>query len=266
MKNVIVSLFFTLAASLVFSQNKPQKNDFGIGIDYKLQKVVYAAPIYYPNIDFYYYDYSYQQVNLFPALKFDYYLQNDLSLNLYFRPIVLSSANKLETVSPRKSFSEYKFSRFSMDLGLGLEKHFFEKKKIDPFIGFNFHYLFSGKEILKSNSKSYDYDLNYLRYDYSSSNKGVENHGFYSTLNFGLNYFLLHNFSLGINLDLGYSYSSQIGKTSSKLDRTEYDSSGNVIDVYNSSSANEIENISSNFVYSFSLKTAFYFPVKKKEK
>ena len=189
-----------------------------------------------------------------------------MTLNLFLRPIFMNKTDKIETVSPNKYFSDYKFSRFSMDLGLGFEKHFLKNMKIDPFVGVNMHYLFSGKEILKSNVKNYNYNSNFLEYDNTSDSKSVEVHGFYSTVNFGMNYFVLQNFSLGIIMDLGYSYSSQIGKNITKLDRTQFDSFGNIIRTDNSSYENEIKNISGGFIYSFSIKYAFYFPLKKKEK
>lgn len=264
MKKILFTLQFLFIFTFIFAQNKPQKNDFGIGIDYKIQKEVYVFPNYYPSIG--YYDYRYDQVNLFPALKFDYYLKEDMTLNLFLRPIFLSKVDRIENVSPNKYFSDFKFSRFSIDLGLGFEKHFFKKMKIDPFVGVNMHYLFSGKELFKSNTKNYNYNTGLLEYDNSSNSKSAEVHGFYSTINFGMNYFIVQNFSLGINMDLGYRYSSQIGKNITKLDRAQYDSSGSIIRTDNSSSENEVKNISSGFIYSFSIKSAFYFPLKKKEK
>ena len=262
--NKFLPILLSLFTISLFAQLKPQKNDFGIGIDYKFQKEVLIVTDYdvWGGISN---DYRLEQYNFFPALKFDYFLKDELSLNLFFRPVIISKSDIDEQISPNKSFRDYKINKFSMSLGFGLEKHFFKKLKIDPFVGVNIHYIYSARENIVSKNKSYDYQLNYLRSVTSNDTKGVEVHGFNSTINFGMNYFISPNFSLGANLDLGYRYVLQKGTAYFKSERTSYNQAGDVIETQNNKTDYKYNNKTGDFIYSFSIKTAFYFSLKKKK-
>lgn len=266
MKKILFTLQLLLISSFIFAQNKPQKNDFGIGIDYKLQREVHILSSSFDDWGGYGFDYRIESFNFFPALKFDYYLKDDMSLNLFFRPSFAKKSETNERLSNYKNFNESNIARFSMDIGVGYEYHFFKKLKIDPFIGINAHYLYSGKEKIKTASKYYDYQDGNLRSQNNRDTKGVETHGLYSTANFGLNYFVSRNFSLGLNLDLGYRYSIQNGTAFSNYERLNYDEFGLLFETIKTEDETRLKNINSGFIYSFSVKTAFYFPLKKKEK
>ena len=262
MKYIYMLITTLIIVSSVYSQ-KPEKGNFGIGIDYKLQREVHILNpyVYFPN-DSYGFDYDYriESYNYFPALKFDYYLNKTISLNLYYRPSFINKSILNERIEPNNYLRKGIIKFYSMDIGIGTEKHFLREFKIDPFVGINFHYLYSGKEnIYTKTVNAYNNHKNINEI----TKKGVESHGFYSTANFGMNYFILTNFSLGLNLDLGYRYSLQKGENSSTSHSIQYNN-GVLIKDETSDSFNKINIENKGFIYAFSIKVAFYLALLKK--
>lgn len=259
MKNLLIFIFATISF-ISYSQHKPVKNYLGIGIDYKLKKEVHIINpyIFYPDHSIGFdYNYRVESINYFPALKLDYYLKECLSVNLYYRPTFINENILNEQLEPSAYLKEGKVNHYLMDLGLGVEKHFFKKQKIDPFVGLNFHYLYAGQEKLYTKTVSNYENKKYIRKQYTT---GVESHGIFTSANFGFNYFILKNFSIGINMDLGYKYTLQKGNSSIKRHDINYI---NGVEVKNETSepTTKINIENKSFVYTFSLKTAFYLPM-----
>lgn len=262
MKNLYL-LIMILFVGFVFGQNKPEKNHLGIGIDYKLKRDYHIInpSILFPD-NYTNYDFRVETYNYFPALKFDYYLDKAFSLNLFFRPSFLNKTINNESKNENTFLRYGTMKKFSMDIGLGVEKHFLNDAKIDPFIGVNIHYLYAGKEdLFTKNISTYAESKNVSE----RKIKGVEVNGVYSTANFGLNYFIAQNFSIGFNLDLGYRYSLQKGKSIREYKNLSYEN-----DVLTNESVSEyksdVKNVDKSFIYAFSVKTAFYLPVVRNAK
>jgi len=264
MKNQLLVLLVSLFFYNSYAQ-KPVKGFFGIGLDYKLQREVHVVSNYSVWGGGSGNDYRIESYNYFPALKFDYFFANTFSINLFFRPSFVNKTETNERFEDNKNFSSTNIQRYSMDIGIGLEKHFFRNLKIDPFVGVNFHYLYSDRGRVGTLYKNY-YHNNFDYRETSTIVKGVASHGFYSTINFGLNYFISQNFSLGGNLDFGYRYSIEEGTSSYHSDWKDYSYDGDVVDEKQVNTSQKIKKENTGFIYSFSVKAAFYFGLIKVKK
>jgi len=263
---LVISGIIILFCNLSFSQNKPSKNFLGIGIDYKIQKQVQVVDFgtIWPTADPFLYV-NRNTINTFPSLKFDYYFNEMFSLNLSYRPIYFNKSQKNQSENSSKYYSETSFSIFTQDIGLGFETHFFKKFKIDPYVGLDLNYVYSSKGKEKSNSKRYFEETNILNAENKITNKGVESNAVYSVVKFGFNYFIIKNFSVGINLNLGYKYGVRKGTSYSTSSYSNYDIDGNIIHYNNNNNESKINNINQGFIYSFSIKSSVYFSLLKRK-
>lgn len=237
-KHLFLTLISFVCIVLVSAQNKPTKGTSGIGLNYRLS----------------------QNVN-FPVFKYDYYLTNSWVLTAIYKPsFVYKTSNDITENASYK----YKEIRYSSSTGIGVEKHFFDKLKIDPFVGLSLYYGVSSKTKTVRINESKDILENTF---YSKEvNTAPINISISPAVNLGFNYFILSNFSVGLQLNTGYSFGFVNGEeTSFQYDKIT-DAQGNISRETENTNTQKRKNTSSNLFYNVALKTAFYFPVKKKEK
>lgn len=237
-KYILLTVITLLSISIISAQNKPTKGTSGIGINYRLS----------------------QNVN-FPVLKYDYYLTNSWVLNATFKPNFLhSTSNSSNESSSNKS----KDSRYGQSIGIGIEKHFFDNLKIDPFVGLSLYHGLNTRTISERIREGKD-DLGYTYYNKEITKYPMTN-SISPALNLGLNYFILNNFSVGMQLNTGYSFVFVNGNQTEYVLESATDPVGNILRFNENTRNTKVKSTSGSLFYQIALKTAFYFPVKNKQK
>lgn len=246
--NIMIKTLTVLAISLVvfnssFGQQKPRKNSLGIGLEYYLGKNV-----------------------TIPAIKVDYYLDDNYSINFYYKPgfnLSFSEINN-DNSATDKYYEKKEQTKYSMSIGLGIERHFLPKSKFDLFLGLNAHYLFSGIETyseerkqtyLSNNSNSIYYS------EYEQKTQNPSSNGLKTSINAGISYFIIPQVLIGSSFNVGYYFSNKKGI--SKIYHKEISLIDNV-EQYSVEKTKEdnINVFKEGLTYSVSIKASYFFNTK----
>lgn len=234
---IILSILFICYQSVI-AQNKPTKGVVGIGLDYRLGKNVSI-----------------------PSLNIAYYLNKDYSLKFSYTPSLKFNEFNSKTSVDEEDSQESYLSQYAMEIGLGLERHFLEKSKFDPFIGIKANYTFSskGKNINKNQRAYYNEstEKNIININYSKDLSAGSN-GFNTSLEIGANYFIIQNFSVGILFNLGY-YMKFVDGTSIRVRETTYLEDGVIVSYNKKEIERKEKSTNQGFLYNASIKAAYYF-------
>lgn len=239
MKKIILISFITIfTISIATAQNKPTKGTSGLGINYYL-----SSPV------------------SLPAFKYDYYLTDSWVLTAFYKP---SFINRRLKNTGDNFFNVNSSSRYSQSISFGIEKHFFDKLKIDPFVGLSVIHGFSSRNKITTEKQSES--SNGSTYYEKTVNTSPITNSLSAAFNLGMNYFILNNFSVGLQFNLGNSFGFVNGNSKTYSLERITDNQANVIREEENKGETKMKNTSSNLFYSVALKAAFYFPTKKSEK
>lgn len=199
----------------------------------------------------------------FPAIKYDYYLKDTWVLTAFYKPNLTARKNSEEIFSNLNGFKKQtNYSFYSQNIVLGIEKHFFKLHKIDPFLGLSIGYSLSIKEKIRD---IFEYEIPNGSLSYSEQIiSSPISHGFSGLINLGLNYFLLPNFSIGMQVDLGNGITIKKGESVDYQKIGLKDNQGNILSENISELKTSYNNMYYSLNYGVAIKTAFYFAKKIK--